>query len=328
MKHHLQFATVQKEDFSLGSVPESPRPRFRPKPLSREQWKQLKIDRRNAERKQIEGIESQDIHKLCIEGKLIKAGAKEHFGQRGEKTFENFLRCGREEFYLMCGICEDGHSAFYQCSNKWCPRCNWRISMKRRELLTQMTKGIYSVKHVVLTQRNFEKLDREKIIASAKNLFALRRQKIFGKVTGGCASLEFTNEGRGWHMHWHLLIQSNFISGKELSVAWGKLVGQEFAIVKVMDVDEKSYLQEICKYVVEGSELAKWKPEKILEFVSALYRTRCFTTFGTFRAMKKFAELEIIRTAEPKKPCNCGCSEYVFGNDRQHCQRVAKKMGY
>jgi hypothetical protein len=181
------------------------------------------------------------------------------------------------------------------------------------------------VKHVVLTQRNFSMLTREKILDSRKNLLALRRQKVFGKVTGGCASLEFTNEERGWHMHWHLLIQSPWIHGSELSKAWGTLVGQEYAIVKVMDVSEKSYLQEICKYVVDGSELARWTPKQILEFVVALRGTRLFTTFGKFREVRSWAEALVKADRASKPSCECGCSAKIIGESENHCQRQWNK---
>jgi len=323
-KSWLQF----DETFALDSSQEMSVARFQPKPLTRIQWRELKVRRREAERKQLQGIESQDIFKLCIESKLEKAGAAAHCAETGEMWFANFLRCGRESFYMMCGICGDGHDAFYQCSQKWCPRCNWRISMKRRELLEHMTRGMSKVKHVVLTRKNVEVMTRAEILSDRKNLFALRRQKIFGKVTGGCASLEFTHEDAGWHPHWHLLVQSSFINPSELSIAWGKLVGQQFAIVKVMAVTEKSYLQEICKYVVEGSELSKWPAELILEFVIALRGTRCFTTFGKFQDIAKHSRL-LIREERPKaEPCSCGCNEFVVGHDRQHCKRIATKKGY
>lgn len=315
-------------DFELKSSPPTPKSNFIPRPLSRAQWRELKIRRQEAEKKQSELLESQDIFKLCIESKLERAGAAEICAKSGAKWYDNFLRCGREDFYVMCAICGDGHQAHYTCSQKWCPRCNWRISMKRRELLGQMTKGIYGVKHAVLTQKNFDHLTRDKIMQSRKSLFNLRRKKIFGKVTGGCASLEFTNEGKGWHMHWHLLLQSEFIPARELAVAWGELVEQEFAIVKVMDVSDKSYLAELCKYVVEGSEMSKWPAEKILEFILALRGTRCFTVFGKFREMQKYARILLLEKEPSKEPCRCGCNEIVFGHDRQHCERVAAKKGY
>lgn len=129
-------------------------------------------------------------------------------------------------------------------------------------------------------------------------------------------------------MHWHLLLQTKWIDAKQLSIAWGKLVGQEFAIVKVIDCDERSYVQELCKYVVEGSELAKWEGSKILQFITALRGTRCFTTFGQFTKIQKLTKLFLEETKPPLDICACGCNEMIFGHDRQHCKRIAAKKGY
>jgi hypothetical protein len=278
-----------------------------------------------ARAKQMEGLESQKIFKLSVEAKLREAGAAAVCASRGEIWFENYVKCGEEKFHMMCFDCSRSKEATYQCSQKWCPCCNWKIAMKKRQLLERMTKGMHGVKHVVLTQRNFPILSREKILASRKHLFDLRRQKVFGKVSGGCASLEFTNEGNGWHMHWHLLIVSPWIDARALSIGWGKLVGQEFAIVKVMDVSEKSYLQEICKYVVDGSELARWTPSQILEFVVSLRGTRLFTTFGRFREIQALTNA-ILKAERAEKPsCECGCNAKIIGESENHCQRQWNK---
>jgi len=276
-------------------------------------WKKIRREHTLARQKQLEGIESTEIFKLTIESKLREAGCHETW-------FKNFLKCGREKFYLMCP-CGEGQEASYQCSQKICPRCNWRIADTRRKELEEITRGMTGVKHLVLTQKNFPTLTRSKIQQSRKNLLALRRQKIFGKVFGGCASLEFTNEDAGWHMHWHILIHAKFIPIHKIAEAWAKLVGQEFAICKIKDVTEGSYLQEVCKYAAKGSEIAGWKPNQILEFAEALRGTRLFTVFGTFARVRKFAK-ENLRAKKVPRICACGCTSKIFATDRSHAMRI------
>jgi len=192
--------------------------------------------------------------------------------------------------------------------------------------MEQMTCGIYDVKHVVLTQRNFTTALLPKIRESRKNLAKIRRQKFLGKVRGGCASLEFTNEKKGWHLHWHMIVQAEFVPAGKLAKAWGKLVGQEYAIVNVKPVDEISYLQEICKYVVKGSELASWTPDQILEFVLALKGTRCFGSFGKFREMQKYANALIACEKIDAEPCDCGNDSYIFAKSESEARRIHEKI--
>lgn len=305
----------QFDGFSLRDLPPVPRQKFVRKPLSQKEWRELRIARTAAAKKQLEGIESTEIFKLTIEAKLAPL-------QISAPWWTNFQRCGREMIYAMCDNCRATREIPYQCSQKICPRCNWRIADNRRKLLEKITAGMTGCKHLVVTQKNFNTNLREKIRESRANLLKLRRQSIMGKVTGGCASLEITNESCGWHPHWHMLIQSPFISAKLLSQKWGELVGQEFAIVKIKDVDERSYLAELCKYAASGAEIAKWDAATILEFVEAVRGTRMFTVFGKFKEVRSFAAMAVAAEKPPAKGCDCGCDIAFFGDSPAMCQRI------
>lgn len=294
------------------------------------QWAKVRSARIAAVQKQQEGFESNEIFKLSVEAKLaeLRPSVAERLAgaPKPVRWFENFQRCGRDKVWSICLECERTKELPYHCNLKWCPFCNWRIANRRRQLLEKITKGMTGVKHVVLTQRNFATLSKAKIQQSRKNLLALRRQKIFGKVSGGCASLEFTNESRGWHMHWHMLIASPFIDAKELSIQWGRLVDQEFAIVKVMDVTEKSYVQEVCKYVAKGSELAKMPSEDIFQLIEACRGVRMFTVFGKFSQIRKSAAAEINCERPESSTCDCGCHQVAVGESKEMVHRIFNKL--
>jgi len=257
--------------------------------------------------------------------KLTVAGADAWCAEHDDKFMANLRRCGNEKFSMVCEICRTHKIGNFHCSQRWCTHCGWRLAHRRRVLIETMCKGMSGVKHMVLTQKNFTTPLVQKIAESRKALIGLRRSKFFGKVTGGAASLELTNEERGWHLHWHCLIQSAFLPADVLAREWGKRVGQEFAIVKVLDVSEKSYAHEVCKYIAKGSEIASWKPQEILEFVTALKKFRVFSCFGKFTQVRKFARVQNELEKPLAEPCQCGCNEYVFGRDEAHCNRVIDK---
>ena len=308
--------------FELMAIDE--KPLLTPKPAQK--WTRARIDRlrviREQKKRQISLVKDADIFCRSILGKLQSAIRENPPSEKAARHIKNFELCGQKEMVLMCELCGTTKKIRNRCSLKWCPRCAQAVSFKRRELMTKLTAGCFGVKHVVLTQRNFY-TDLVAEIGLARKRFAkILRQKIFSKVRGGCSSIELTNERKGWHLHFHLLMDAGFVDAKELSVAWGGLVGQDYAIVKVIPVEEKSYVQEVCKYVVSAQELAKWTGEQILQFIEALAGRQMFSTFGSFRGMKKIAKLAIEFEKLEEEPCACGCAQWIIGDDAAHCNRI------
>jgi len=247
--------------------------------------------------------EANDDFKETIRAKLE--------GLWDEPQFTNFSRCGLDEVLVTCRNCHACERKPYRCNVKWCPRCAWRIAEKRKNILRMFTSKITQPKHLVLTQRNFDLLTNRKIKKMVANLSKIRKRKCMRNVRGGCVSIEITNEGNGWHLHSHWLVDADWLPMADISVGWASLVNQEFAICKVKDVRDKDYVREVCKYVVEGSELAKWEPEHINQFVRAVYRNRFFFSFGSLYKLAPTIRAEIEENKPETKPCECGCRQFI-----------------
>ncbi len=232
-----------------------------------------------------------------------------------EAVWQNLSRCGVEELYRTCKGCGDWTSFYYRCSMKFCPLCNWRIARSRAEMLKAWSLQIAQPKHVVLTQKNFPVLTRRKIRDFGRNFAKLRRNRIWKGTRGGCISTEITNEGRGWHLHAHILVDSDWVDAGQLAIEWGKLTGQEFGIVKVKDAREQSYLGEITKYVVKGAQLASWAPEEIAQFIRAIRGVRFFAAFGTLFHMQRKIKAQLHHNRPPPEPCKCGCEDFIFESE-------------
>jgi len=233
-------------------------------------------------------------------------------GRWDEPQFTNFSRCGLDEIVRTCKECGTVQKLPYRCNVKWCPRCAWRVTAKRKEVIALFASKITQPKHLVLTQRNFQVLTNRKIKKLVAACSKLRKRKCFKQVRGGCISIEITNEGNGWHLHTHWLLDVDWLPMADVAVAWARLVNQEFAICKVKDVREKQYLNEVCKYVVEGSELAKWEAEHINQFVRAAYRNRFFFSFGSLYKLAPALRAELARLKPEAQPCECGCNDFKF----------------
>jgi hypothetical protein len=237
----------------------------------------------------------------------------------------NFTRCGKQEIYRTCRDCGRVEKYFSRCNIKWCPRCQWRVTLKRQQLIQAWAKRIRQPKHLVTTQSNFEILTRRTIREHVRNLARFRRRKVFKSVRGGCVSTEITNEGQGWHLHAHWLLDVDWLDMAAVSQVWGKIVGQNFAIVKVKDVRASDYVAEIVKYLAKGSEIASWAPEQINEFVSAIRGCRFFGSFGALRDLAPAIRAELLASKPPPPMCECGCRQFEFGTDESEVIHTANR---
>ena len=229
--------------------------------------------------------------------------------------FWNFSKCGHEKIYRTCKSCGDTQEFPYRCSLKFCPRCQWWITERRRRLIAKWSSRITQPKHLVLTQQNFPILTRKRFSEHTKALAKMRRSKCFATVRGGCVSVEVTNESRGWHVHSHWLIDCRWLDMPEVSKTWAKLVGQTFAIVKIKDARARDYLQEVSKYVCEGSELAGWPAEQILEFVTAIRGRRFFFPFGSLFQEGRAIRAKLKAENSQSTTCDCGCCDFRFEDE-------------
>lgn len=269
--------------------------------------RQRAITRQVLERQQLHLTPDEDDFHETVRAKLD--------GISSTNQFWNFSRCGNEEIFRTCKRCHTVKKFTYRCNIKWCPRCQWRVTDTRRKVIQLWTQKITQPKHLVLTQKNFPILTRRAIRRMTHSLARMRRKKSFAAVRGGCTSVEITNEGSGWHLHSHWLLDTDWLPMPRISTDWASLVGQQFAIVKVKDCRDRDYLQEITKYVVSGSELAKWPAPQINEFVQAVKGLRFFFAFGTLHALGPAIRKQLAWTKPPPPICECGCSDFVYEDE-------------
>jgi Replication protein len=241
------------------------------------------------------------------------------------RVSDALAKCGKDEWYRTCRECRDCKTFFYRCSLKFCPRCNWRIARARAEIVKYWALLVKQPKHVVLTSRNAALISRETLRKTMKAFGKLRRQKEWKQVTGGCVSMEVTNESRGWHVHLHVLCDVRWLDNGVLSRAWGALVGQDFAIVKVQDCRERHYLNEVTKYVVKASQMAAWPAEEIAAFIGAVRGVKFFAPFGNLYKMQRQIKAELDALKPDAKPCDCGACDFIFEDEKSGAEHEIRK---
>lgn len=215
-------------------------------------------------------------------------------------------QCGREEKILVCQGCGKRKIVTDRCSNRWCCFCGPRTAKRRAEEIQAWSGQLKQPKHVVLTQRNSTTIRRSLVRQFARNLYKLRKQSWKPKWEGGTWTIELTNESRGWHLHAHLLIESRWVDSTDLAKRWGKLAGQDYAIVKVKDARAKDYCAEVAKYVCKPAQLTSWQPNEIAEVIHAFKGVRVFGVYGRLLPLRAEWRSSVKRARHDRSTCDCG----------------------
>ncbi len=226
--------------------------------------------------------------------------------------------CGSQDIYLVCKGCRTLRVVQNHCDNHTCPRCQPKLARARYDELSFWAKAIRQPKHVVLTMRNQPWLDAGSIRSLSAAFARLRRRAFAKNWRSGLWSIEVTNEGNGWHVHLHALVDANWIDAGELARQWASILGQSFAIVKVKDAREASYLREVTKYCVKGSELATWSPSHLAEFVDAIAEARTFGTFGALYKRRSEMNAGYKALMEDRGRCECGCNDWQIYSQEEY----------
>jgi len=200
----------------------------------------------------------------------------------GEVTkAHNVLECGHAFIAYFCRDCAHETKLKLSCFLRLCPRCAVRRSLKFVHAHTHALSLITEPKLLTLTFKSVPTLTPETLTSARKSLTKLRHRKLWhSNVTGGLAGLELTWSPKGWHPHWHALLDSSYISRYPLSKAW-KQITQGAWLVDIRQCDPITGCHEVAKYIAKGTTFYS-HPALLRQFLDTTKGRRFFTTFGSF----------------------------------------------
>ncbi len=240
--------------------------------------------------------------KASIVAKLMEIGAYD--------LAEPLARCHTEQGFAQCVACTRVKPFWNRCDLLVCPTCQPRLAAERYESIQWWTEQVPQPKHIVLTMRNADQITFRWIRWAKSALARLRRSKLARNWRGGLWTLEVTNEGRGWHLHFHLLVDVSWVDPGELARKWGQLIGQDYAIVKVKDARPAQYRRDAAKYVCKGTELASWSGPDIVSFLNALHGNRTFGVFGSLYGKRTQWREWLDTLISCRQRCDCGANHW------------------
>lgn len=281
----------------LDLEPSSAQPRFDPP--------QVKLE--------IRGVTSQAQHLLWSKYTVWKntIAAKLREGGKTElaKTLED---CHTHYTFAVCRDCSTVQKFPNRCDRLICPECAPRLQRERQKAVEWWAREVKQPKFVTLTVRTPSCFMPDHIREFKRWFGNLRRTRFASNWVGGFYSLEVTNEGRGWHLHLHALIDARWIDAGELGKTWCKVTNGHGYIVKVKDARCRDYLHETTKYIAKGNQIASWSSADVCHFVECFEGVRTFGVFGSLYGLRtKFAEwFAVVKSLKPK--CTCGSCDVSY----------------
>jgi len=217
--------------------------------------------------------------------------------------------CHTRQTGACCKSCDRTKFFWNRCDLRFCPLCARRLSRERKQQFQFWVNKIDRPKFLTLTIKNTPSLQGGIVIVKSA-WKSLRRSVLFRNVRSGLWSLEVTNQGRGWHVHLHALLDSGYLPQEAIEVAWSKRVGQLKSIVDIRQKTGEAATREALKYCCKPEELAKWPIPLLLEYVDQTEGLRMFGVFGQLHSQRsEWTEFVKDLRAESSK-CECGCNAW------------------
>lgn len=227
--------------------------------------------------------------------------------------------CHSQRSWSVCVGCSKRQAFWNRCDIFWCPQCSPRLSKRRIDGLMFFVEKMRQPKHLVLTFRNVNTLTDNYLRSCVKALQRFRRRKIFAGVKGGLWAMEITNEDKGWHVHFHLVIDGPWLDVRAVSATWKECTDCESFVVWIESASRgglrANLPRYVCKYSAKGFRPHDWTAEKLGQFATALERVRVFGVFGELLGARKEWAAWVRSVRESRRKCECGSCEKRYFSD-------------
>jgi NADH:ubiquinone oxidoreductase subunit len=261
-------------------------------------------------------------HTLYAPGRLNRESAAAKLRQSGHpKLAAELENCGALGVWKVCRNC--GHCTVQTntCKRHHCPECSAARATQRASSMCAAARRAARATHIVLTLRNTTKLTRQAYTQLWKAFARLRRASACRAWRGGAATAETTNDGNGWHLHIHAIVDCPPINTASLSATWFKATKGTGTIVKALPLTTSEHRQAASRYVCKPPRLAAWSGEQLAEFAAATAGARTATSFGNWRGPQAAAK---PWPKPPRQRCAACGSHQLYWTVRPHGLTLAR----
>lgn len=187
---------------------------------------------------------------------------------------------------VYCQKCGHEYVAMLNCGDRTCGVCRRRAWGIHWNAIKPIVKTWPMVRFLTLTMRNIpdETVTRDDVKFLRDSFTKLRHTKAWSRwVQGGFYFFHVTNQGRGWHIHLHVLYTGYYIPQNWLSKTWKKITRTSYIVDVRACPDPEKGLHYLLADLLRPPDI---KPEHHTTFNDLFYRTRLVQGFGECSPLK------------------------------------------
>lgn len=242
--------------------------------------------------------------------------------------FHALRKCGSGEV-LWCDCCSEALKIKRWCMKPFCPDCASRRAAKLQEIYEPTIARVKWPLFVTFTIGGGSRWELlSQLEAVKKGIVKIRRQKWFkDRVAGGVGSFELKWSARGWHVHWHAVLDCRWLSvtvqpwhpgqsklilkrklkaaQKEIGDQWAMAVGYDPSFVYIRRAKPET-ARYVVKYSVKPGDFKD--PEMpILELLEGMRNRKLVAPWGSVRKARRIAKRDLLIKKEAEQTgCKCG----------------------
>lgn len=173
------------------------------------------------------------------------------------------------------------------CRLRWCPVCAEAKQLRIRQEVSKWLKSFQKPRFVTLTLSHSSLSLAVQIKHLYKAFRLLRTHKqIAKKIRGGVwfFQVKLGKKDGCWHPHLHVLVDSNYINQKELSLEWLVSTGNSY-IVDIRAVKDPGKVADyVSRYCAKPCRLSDFERANRIEIATVLHGKRLCGCFGSGRS--------------------------------------------
>lgn len=258
--------------------------------------------------------------KEIVEGRLWESAQFE--------AYHALAKCGRADT-LFCSCCSETLAIKRWCMKKYCPDCAARRSRLLQAVYVPTVARVKWPLFVTFTIGGGDRWELESMLnAVRQGVVKIRRQRWWKEaVAGGVGSYELKWSERGWHVHWHAVLDCRWLAvtiqpphpghsklvlkrklkaaQKEVADQWAMAVGYSPGIIYIRRAKPET-AQYVVKYSVKPGDFQDPKMP-VIELLNGLKGAKLVAPWGSLRKIRRIVkrDLEITRV-ENREGCKCG----------------------